>query len=96
MHYMLLAPLDDAKQSMLLFPAWPTEWDVRFKLHAPLNTVVEAACINGSLAKLVVDPPERRAALPNRARGSQTRADAEAHSNAAACVPQRALPSSRR
>jgi hypothetical protein len=61
MHYMLLAPLDDDKQSVLLFPAWPAEWDISFKLHAPLNTVIEAACINGTLTKLVVHPPERRA-----------------------------------
>ena len=57
----LLAPLDDAKQSVLLFPAWPFDWDVSFKLRAPLNTVIEAACVNGSLVKLIVTPPERRA-----------------------------------
>jgi hypothetical protein len=61
MHYMLLAPLDDARQRVLLFPAWPSTWDVSFKLHAPLRTVIEAACVNGSLVKLIVTPPERRA-----------------------------------
>jgi len=61
MHYMLLGPLDDAKQSMLLFPTWPTKWDVDIKLRAPLQTTIEAACINGTLTKLVVTPAARRA-----------------------------------
>lgn len=60
MHYMLLSPLDDAKQGVLLFPTWPTEkWNVHFKLHAPLNTTIEAECINGTLTKFVVTPPSR-------------------------------------
>ena len=43
--YMLMAPLDDEARSMLLFPTFPTgQWDVRFKMHAPLNTTVEASC----------------------------------------------------
>merc|ERR1719240_805106 len=57
MHYMLLSPLDDENQSVLLFPTWPTaKWDVHFKLHAPLNTTVEAACTKGVLTKLIVTP----------------------------------------
>ena len=40
-----MAPLDDEARSMLLFPTFPTgQWDVRFKMHAPLNTTVEASC----------------------------------------------------
>ena len=27
---------------ILLFPAWPADWEVAFKLHAPQNTVVSA------------------------------------------------------
>ena len=27
----------------LLFPAWPKDQDVHFKLHAPYNTTVEAS-----------------------------------------------------
>ena len=56
------APLTfDAAQRVLLFPSWPTDrWDVDFKLHAPLNTTVEAACVNGTLTKLVVTPEARR------------------------------------
>ena len=45
-----MAPLDDEARSMLLFPTFPTgQWDVRFKMHAPLNTTVEASC-QGALA----------------------------------------------
>lgn len=61
MHYMLLQPVDDAKQSVLLFPAWPAEWDVDVKLHAPLSTTIEAACINGTLTKFIVTPKSREA-----------------------------------
>ena len=54
---MLLAPLDDAKKSMLLFPAWPVaQWNVRFKLNAPLNTTIEASCQEGKLEYLIVTP----------------------------------------
>ena len=60
--YMLMAPLDDDKRSMLLFPTFPTaKWDVRFKMHAPLNTTIEASCQGGKLEYLIVTPPERKA-----------------------------------
>eukprot|EP00463_Aulacantha_scolymantha_P006827 TRINITY_DN976_c0_g1_i1.p1 TRINITY_DN976_c0_g1~~TRINITY_DN976_c0_g1_i1.p1 ORF type:complete len:76 (+),score=10.72 TRINITY_DN976_c0_g1_i1:156-383(+) len=60
-HYMLLSPLDDEKQSMLLFPTWPVEkWDIYFKLKAPLDTTIEAACIQGKLTKFIVTPSERK------------------------------------
>ena len=45
---------------ILLFPAWPKEWDVDFKLHAPGNTTIEGQLVNGQLEKLEVDPPNRR------------------------------------
>jgi len=54
---MLLQTTDDGK--MLLFPAWPKEWNVRFKLHAPQNTTVEAELKDGRIAKLVVIPANR-------------------------------------
>ena len=43
-----------------LLPAWPKEWDVNFKLHAPLNTIVEGRVQNGKLAELKVTPEARR------------------------------------
>jgi hypothetical protein len=64
MHLTLLQPLDDAAQSILLFPSWPVQlWDVSFKLHGPLNTTIEAACVGGKLVKLVVQPAERKGAV---------------------------------
>lgn len=43
-----------------LFPAWPKEWDVSFKLHAPHNTTIEIEYINGELQKIDVIPVDRR------------------------------------
>ncbi|WP_346860760.1 DUF5703 domain-containing protein [uncultured Draconibacterium sp.] len=42
-----------------LFPAWPKDWDVHFKLHASGNTVVEAELINGEAKIINVIPEER-------------------------------------
>lgn len=44
---------------IVLFPAWPRDWDVRFKLHAPYNTTVECELINGEITGMTVMPPER-------------------------------------
>ncbi|MFA9390246.1 MAG: DUF5703 domain-containing protein [Prolixibacteraceae bacterium] len=46
--------------SILLFPAWPKEWNVHFKLHAPGNTTVEAELRNGEVVTLDVVPAERK------------------------------------
>ncbi len=48
-------------QRVFLFPAWPKEWDVDFKLHAPRQTIVEGSYQNGSMARLKVTPEARRA-----------------------------------
>jgi hypothetical protein len=62
MHYMLMNFLDDDKQSVILLPTWPTDkWDVEFKIHAPLSTTIEAACVNGTLTKFIVTPKSREA-----------------------------------
>jgi Domain of unknown function (DUF5703) len=52
--------LQTDNQRILLFPAWPKEKDVHFKLHAPANTTVEAELKDGKLIKLIVLPEERR------------------------------------
>jgi alpha-L-fucosidase 2 len=44
---------------LLLFPAWPREWDVEFKLHAPGRTVVECRLKKGKVESLTVTPAER-------------------------------------
>lgn len=45
---------------ILLLPAWPAGWDVRFRLHAPRNTVVEAEVRGGAVVSLRVTPESRR------------------------------------
>ena len=54
---MLMQTIGD---QILLFPAWPKDWDVDFKLHAPHKTVVEGILKNGKLIKLRVIPENRR------------------------------------
>jgi hypothetical protein len=45
---------------ILLLPAWPTAWEVNFKLHAPNNTTVECEVKGGKIIKLEVVPAARR------------------------------------
>jgi len=45
---------------ILLFPAWPKEWDVEFKLHAPMNTTVEGVYRGGKLLALTLTPADRQ------------------------------------
>jgi hypothetical protein len=45
---------------ILLLPAWPKEWEVHFKLHAPQHTTVEGVSHNGKLEQLKVVPESRR------------------------------------
>ncbi len=45
---------------ILLFPAWPEEWDVEFKLRAPGETVVECVYRDGEVKSLMVTPESRR------------------------------------
>jgi len=58
---MLLQSGDDgfANATIVLFPAWPCDWDVDAKLWAPGNTTVELSYAGGALKSLVVTPPER-------------------------------------
>jgi hypothetical protein len=62
--YMLMSTVDDSNGTVLLFPAFPVQqWNVRFKMHAPRNTTIEASCQEGKLEYLIVTPPERRSAI---------------------------------
>ena len=54
---MLMQTIGD---KILLFPAWPKEWDVNFKLHAPKNTTVEVSFKNGEIVLLKVTPVTRK------------------------------------
>lgn len=42
-----------------LLPAWPKQWDVDFKLHAPSQTIVEGKVRSGRMTYLEVTPKER-------------------------------------
>lgn len=48
-------------EKIYLFPTWPTAWNVRFKLHAPDRTVVEAELRDGKVVRLQVTPESRKA-----------------------------------
>ncbi len=48
-------------ERILLLPAWPEEWEVDFKLHAPSRTGVEAKASDGKI-QMVRTQPERRKA----------------------------------
>ena len=53
----MLMQVDDKR--ILLFPAWPANTDVHFKLHAPYNTTVEAELRSGKVVSLKILPEER-------------------------------------
>lgn len=46
-----------------LFPAWPREWNVSFKLHGPGGMIVEGCYRNGKLENLSVSPEEYRSRI---------------------------------
>jgi hypothetical protein len=54
----MLLQADEGK--IRLFPAWPKDWDVAFKLHAPKNTVVEGIVRGGKLEELKITPEARK------------------------------------
>ncbi len=56
LQFMLLQA--DGKKLYVL-PAWPKNWDVSFKLHAPYNTTVEGVYKAGKLEQLKVTPQSR-------------------------------------
>ena len=43
-----------------LMPAWPKDWDVDFKLHAPRKTIVAGSIKAGKAVHLQITPQERR------------------------------------
>lgn len=52
--------MQEAGSKIYLFPAWPREWDVRFKLHASDNTIVEAELQGGKVVNVKVTPQSRQ------------------------------------
>jgi hypothetical protein len=62
MQEMLLQEIDG---KILLFPAWPKEWNVHFKLHASRNTTVEVKLENGKVNIIQVTPESRKKDIQN-------------------------------
>ena len=54
---MLMQTLGD---EIRLLPAWPADWDVDFKLHAPRQTTIEGQVRGGEIINLKVTPESRR------------------------------------
>jgi hypothetical protein len=52
--------LQTDNQKIFLFPAWPANQDVHFKLHAPYQTTVEAKLTKGKIEFIKVIPESRR------------------------------------
>lgn len=53
----MLMQTDDHR--IILLPAWPKEWDVDFKLHAPKQTIVEVSVHEGRVIKINISPASR-------------------------------------
>ncbi len=47
-------------EKLRLLSAWPADWDVDFRLHAPRQTVVEGRVRDGQLVSWIVTPERRR------------------------------------
>ncbi|MEO0479643.1 MAG: DUF5703 domain-containing protein [Planctomycetota bacterium] len=56
----MLLQCDPYSDSLHLMPAWPRDWNVEFRLHAPRGTLVEGAYRDGKLCELAVTPASRR------------------------------------
>lgn len=46
-------------EKIYIFPAWPLDRDISFRLHAPHGTVVDAELKEGKVTKLIVTPESR-------------------------------------
>ncbi len=53
-----------------LLPAWPAEWDVDFRLHAPHQTTITCKVHRGRLVTLDVSPESRKADVVVGAKGT--------------------------
>jgi len=53
----------DDGEKIHLFPAFPKDWNARFKLHASKNTVVECEYRDGKVTRLKITPESRKADL---------------------------------
>jgi len=65
MQEMILAPEPGPTGKLHLFPAWPKDWDVDFKLHAPGPTIIEGVLKSGKIESLKVTPESRAKDIVN-------------------------------
>jgi hypothetical protein len=52
--------IQEVGDKILLFPAWPKDWNVKLKLQAAKQTTVEVSLQNGKIEYLNVSPESRR------------------------------------
>ncbi|MDP7252927.1 MAG: DUF5703 domain-containing protein [Planctomycetota bacterium] len=57
----MLMQTDPYSNKVYLLPAWPRDWNVKFKLHAPRHTTIEGEYRDGAMKSLKVLPESRRA-----------------------------------
>jgi hypothetical protein len=57
--------VQEARGKIYLFPAWPKDWNVHFKLHLSQNTTVEARLENGLIKMMKVHPEARTKEIIN-------------------------------
>lgn len=52
--------LQTVGERIIVCPAWPTNWNAKFKLHAPGGTTVEGSVEGGVVTELQVQPQRRK------------------------------------
>lgn len=55
----MLVQYDDRR--IMLFPVWPSDWDVEFKMSLPYATTIQGTLKDGRVTELIVTPSERMA-----------------------------------
>jgi alpha-L-fucosidase 2 len=88
----MLLQCDEGKIHLL--PAWPKEWNVEFRLHAPGRTVVEGRVEQGRLCDFSITPePRRRDVVVNEYNGPVSwRVSRRVVDKPAGGVPEAAIP----
>jgi hypothetical protein len=56
----MLVQSDVCNDKIYILPAFPRDWNVRFKLYADKSTIVEGVFRNGRIEKIETSPGERK------------------------------------
>ncbi|MEI6072753.1 MAG: DUF5703 domain-containing protein [Verrucomicrobiae bacterium] len=59
MHALQLMAMQSVGDEIRVLPAWPKDWDVEFKLHAPGKAAVECSFREGKVEGLSITPEDR-------------------------------------